>query len=462
MSDLITNSRILYPPDPITGVCGPQPHQNEFHNNPAKVRLLNWGIRGGKSWAGACETLWQWAKHPQADGLVIAPTYEKVYGVAKKWLDRFFFVFHQINGFSPVHRFEKQFSTYHMISGGKIKLRSADDPDKLRGDEFAYAWLDEASIFVPQKDIWEILLGRMSGAQDWAWWVTTTPRGRHGIVGNIMDKCDEDHPDYWMSHRATFANRMLHPDFIKPLKDNYSPDLYKQEVLAEIVEGGGTVYGRLYSRATHTVNFNLMRAMRADPGQMRYRLFGAIDWGRVYNHFLLIVHDSKEDRDIVIDEIALDHETIERFTNEVVAKCAAQPMRVEMIYTDPTGTEWNAALTKALKRRGLKTRVWYTYQQDLRFIAYGVELLKRRLKTASGKISLFIEESVVHSPNNRTNGRGVCISLEQYRHRRSADGVAYLDKFVDDNWTAHGADTLRYYMINRYRRFMGKDVVQWS
>jgi hypothetical protein len=401
------------------------------------------------------ESLRQLVRHPKGIGLVLTPFYSQHEEVTRPALEDAFEWFERLNGFSLIDHYSKQWRTYYTIFGGQIRLRSADDPDKMRGAEYSWAWLDEVSMMAGQDGIWDVLLGRMSATPNWRIWITTTPRGSHGIVARVLESIAENDPDYWESVYSSMANKLLDPVYFRHMKDKYSEDWWRQEVLAQMIEGGGTVYGQIFARPTHGTHFDLKRELSRDPTGRRWKLYSAIDWGDHYNHLLTFAYDSYNDQDILCDEYVYDHPGSVAHAVEAFAKRILSYGRYpKSIYTDPTGKKWNIGLKNRLKD---KVPVFYLRTHKYRDIAFGVELVKRRLRAASGRKRLFVAKSVIDSKDNRigTRGRGIVNSLEKYRYEQTRDGMAYRDKYRDDNWHTHAVDTLRYYIINRYRRDLG-------
>jgi len=100
--------------------------------------------------------------------------------------------------------------------------------------------------------------------------------------------------------------------------------------------------------------------------------------------------------------------------------------------------------------------IHYDWRTNVRDIAFGVELCKRRLLSANGKKRTLFAANLLRQPQNRGKGRGIILSLENYKYQSSRDGFAWRDKFVDDSWHNHAVDAWRYYIINRYKDSPGR------
>ena len=65
-------------------------------------------------------------------------------------------------------------------NGAEVLFRSADQPDRLRGPNISWAWIDEASLC--GAETWDITIGRLrADGKAGPCWITTTPTGRNGV-----------------------------------------------------------------------------------------------------------------------------------------------------------------------------------------------------------------------------------------------------------------------------------------
>ena len=100
------------------------------------------GVGSGKSYAGAAKAL---MRHlgTRGLGLVYAPTYPMLRDATWRTALE---VWAPI--ISEVARHEMRMT---MRTGAEVLFRSADDPDRLRGPNAAWAWIDEGSLcFAPE------------------------------------------------------------------------------------------------------------------------------------------------------------------------------------------------------------------------------------------------------------------------------------------------------------------------
>jgi hypothetical protein len=112
----------------------------------------------------------------------------------------------------------------------ELLLRSADEPDKLRGPNLGFFWLDEAAQMAEL--VFDIMVGRIR-LQPGRGWLTTTPCGRNWIYRLFVAKKDVD---YELIESSTRANVFLPKFYIESLDKKYHGLWHEQEVEGKFVE----------------------------------------------------------------------------------------------------------------------------------------------------------------------------------------------------------------------------------
>lgn len=126
-----------------------------------------------------------------------------------------------------------------LVNGTRILFRSADEPDRLRGPNLGWAWLDEAAMMT--SDVWPVVLGRLRENPSRAW-ITTTPRGMNWLYDVIEGHRDD--PDYALIRSSTRDNPYLPRAFVQTLQSGYTSDFARQEIEGEFIAEGGTIFRR--------------------------------------------------------------------------------------------------------------------------------------------------------------------------------------------------------------------------
>src|SRR3990172_3671438 len=144
----------------------PHPGQRMVHRHPARFKILAAGRRWGKTRLGVNECLDVAARGGRAPW--VAPTY-KMSEVGWRPIRR---IGTKIN--AEVRKVDRQII---LPGGGEVTVRSADNPDSLRGEGLDFIVLDECAFIV--EEAWtEVLRPALSDRQGKAMFIST-PKGRN-------------------------------------------------------------------------------------------------------------------------------------------------------------------------------------------------------------------------------------------------------------------------------------------
>lgn len=183
------------------------------------------GIGSGKTMVGAVKTM-QKSSESKTTGIVVAPTYPMLRDAT---LETF------LDVCSPVIKnFSKSDYIGYIKGGSKILFRSADNPERLRGPNLDWAWIDEAGLC--RDGTWEILLGRLRAhGKSGDLWITSTPKGKNNWLYRMSSEMS-------VIRATTMDNPYVSRDWVKSLQRNYSGNFLRQEVYGEFVSFEGLVY----------------------------------------------------------------------------------------------------------------------------------------------------------------------------------------------------------------------------
>lgn len=217
----------------ITVPSGTGP-QRRFWASTARFRLFLGGIGSGKTFAGAVEILRQPAR---STGVVLAPTYPMLRDAT-------------LRSFIELARplvadFNVSTMTMVLTNGSRILWRSADNPDRLRGPNISWFWLDEAAMM--PSDVWQIMLGRLRRLPAHAW-VTTTPRGRNWLYQTF----ESGRIGYDTVRSSTRDNVHLPDGFVDSLNADYTAEFARQEIDGEYVDPSGALFRRDWFRVVES------------------------------------------------------------------------------------------------------------------------------------------------------------------------------------------------------------------
>lgn len=316
------------------------------------------GIGSGKTFAGVLESL----KHaePGSLGLVVAPTYPMLRDATVR-------TFLGLLEGMP-YQFNKSQMILALPNGAEILFRSADEPDRLRGPNLHWAYLDEAALCLPET--WLLIIGRLRAkGKARPCWVTTTPRGKKNWLYERLDRIT-------MFQAMTRENPYLDPVFIKDLEANYAGQFYKQELEGAFVSYEGLVYEE-FDRPTH-VQSEIDR-------EFKKVVFG-LDEGYTNPSAMVVIGLDSDDRIHIVDEF-YQRRILQGDLVDYVYHMKKQ-YRASCVFVDPSA----AGLIAALRARGLPAM-----EGDNR-VFDGIQRVKARLAVqGDGKPRMFVHRRCVNT-----------------------------------------------------------------
>lgn len=198
------------------------------HKSPARYKILAAGRRWGKTRLGVFECLDVAAKGGRA--WWVAPTY-KMTEVGWRPLRKL-----SVQIGAEVRKVERQVI---LPTGGEVTVRSADNPDTLRGEGLDFVVIDECAFMV--EEVWtEALRPALSDRQGKAMFIST-PAGRNWFW-RLWQRGLGDDPDWQSWQLPTADNPYIEPKEIDAAKDSLPELTFQQEYLATFLEGQGVVF----------------------------------------------------------------------------------------------------------------------------------------------------------------------------------------------------------------------------
>lgn len=209
----------------------------------ARHKAFVGGIGSGKTLAGVVEIIRQPAG---SYGAVLAPTYPMLRDATQ----RTFFELYQ----DWILDHSKQENTTLLRNGTFIFWRSADEPNRLRGPNLNWFWLDEADYM--NAGVWDVMMGRIRKPPFQRAWVTTSPDGLSGkgwVRQKIAQKATKGHKDYALIRARTMDNHHLPMEYVDALREAYTSDYARQELEGEFVDAIGKVMRREWLQHTNQI-----------------------------------------------------------------------------------------------------------------------------------------------------------------------------------------------------------------
>lgn len=246
------------------------PAQAEIHRHPARFKVVDAGRRFGKTRLGVNECLGVASQGGRA--WWVAPSY-KMSEVGWRPL-------RQIgNKLGAEVRLVDRSIT--LPNGGEVVVRSADNPNSLRGEGLDFVVLDECGYM--QGDAWSsVLRPALSDRQGKALFIST-PKGRNWFW-RLWTK-GRDAGDEWQSWRfPTSANPYVPASEIEAARQELPERIFQQEYLAEFIDDAGGVFRGVMDAAT------AIEQSQAVPG---HGYIYGIDWGKYQDFTVMTVLDAE-------------------------------------------------------------------------------------------------------------------------------------------------------------------------
>lgn len=140
-----------------------------------------------------------------------------------------------------VKRWDRGNNICHLINGSEVWFRSGESPERLRGPNLGWFWLDEAALL--PLAVWNVMIGRLRQYPGRGW-ITTTPRGDNWVYDIFVRR---HLPDYSVIRSSSRDNTFLPAPFIASLEQTYTSTFARQEIEGEFLLD---VEGALWKRST--------------------------------------------------------------------------------------------------------------------------------------------------------------------------------------------------------------------
>lgn len=395
------------------------PGQTAVRRSTARFKVVCCGRRWGKTRLGAALCVAEAVQGKRA--WWVGPSYPIA---AEGWMliQR---LVAQIPGFE-INRSER-LATFS--NGGSVQVKSADNPDSLRGAGLDFLVIDEAAF--TSEEAWsESLRPALSDRKGRAMFIST-PNGFNWFHKAF---CRADDDQAWQSWQLpTVTNPFIDPAEIEDARRDVSEVSFRQEYLAEFTAQEGRVFG----------DFSRSRHVKPCPIQEHLPLAIGVDFG--YRTFGMVA--AQVDK---LDTLRIfaDGEWKGLTTEQAIDRLKRLPWasRIEMIAVDPAGDSVNlhSGITdvKLFKAAFPNARVTFSYDPKHRDPEWRASRLRDRMWSAAGDCRLIVDPSCTATIR----------SLESSVYPPHKDGQQERKQPLKDGVTDHIRDALGYLEVNRFHR----------
>lgn len=185
----------------------------------------------GKTRVGAEWLAWQLIRNPGHRAAIIAPTFADARDTCVEGESGILAV---LRRYTMIRRWNRSLGEIVLTNGSQIKLFSGEEPDRLRGPQHHFVWLDEIAAFDYGVEAWDMMtFGLRLGDHPQAV-ATSTPKPVP-LVKNLLKRQDGS---VYVTRGSTLDNRdNLAPTFLAELLARYEGTrLGRQELYGELLE----------------------------------------------------------------------------------------------------------------------------------------------------------------------------------------------------------------------------------
>lgn len=210
------------------------PWQIEVWQDPARFKVIVAGRRCGKSNLAIKKILAAGLEAPSGSAvLYVGPTQAQTRQIAWDALLE--------QGREVIKNAHVNSMDITLINGVKIHLRSAENPDTLRGLKVYFAIIDEAA-FIKDENLWaKVIRPSLSDLKGSAIFISS-PSGRNWFY-DLYKLGDSGSEDDWKSwHLTTYDNPTIDPKEIESAKKTLSSFIFKSEFLASFDNAGSDIF----------------------------------------------------------------------------------------------------------------------------------------------------------------------------------------------------------------------------
>jgi hypothetical protein len=269
-------------PAPAAGLYALRADQRAIETHAARFKVVACGRRWGKTMLGLVMAVTQ----ARAGRRVwwVAPTYSMAF---EPWR-----ALKQALEDEWAYKLEAE---HHIdLPGrGSITVKSADNPDTLRGVGLDFVVIDEAAFMA--EEVWFAALRPALSDRGGQALIISTPRGRNWFWRLFNRGMDPLNPDWQAWQAPTAANPRIMPQDLDEARALLAARTFEQEYEAKFVEDGGTVFRRVREAAGFTAPDG--------PQAGGYYVMG-VDFGRQHDFTALAVIDTRIPALVALDRFS--------------------------------------------------------------------------------------------------------------------------------------------------------------
>jgi hypothetical protein len=235
--------------------------QRQIVDEARRFNVLACGRRFGKTTLGIELDI-----NPALEGYPVAwfsPTYKMMGDVWREARKILHPITKQVN--AQEHRLE-------LITGGIVDMWSLDSPDSTRGRKYKRVVVDEAAMVPNFQEAWQAAIRpTLTDFKGDAYWLST-PKGMNFFKQGFDYGQDPLMEDWASWQMPTTANPYISKDEVEKARQELPELTFKQEYLAEFLQGEGAVF--------RNIEPNLTASVSTLDEHKTHRVVQGVDWAQ--------------------------------------------------------------------------------------------------------------------------------------------------------------------------------------
>jgi hypothetical protein len=226
----------------VTGFT-PHPKQREIINNilssQSKFHVASIGRQFGKSLAAENIVLYWAINHRPVKILWVAPVYSQTSKVHKELVNA-------IVNTGIIESNNYSDNELKLKTGSTIYFRSAERYDNIRSWTYDYAVLDEAAFI--REEAWNEAIRPTLAVRGKKVIFISTPKGKNWFHNLYQLGQSEDYENYKSYTGSSYDTPYISKEELEDAKKTLPADVFRQEYMAEFIDGGGEVFKEIHRR----------------------------------------------------------------------------------------------------------------------------------------------------------------------------------------------------------------------
>lgn len=208
-----------------------RPIQHQILSDPSRFKIVVAGRRGGKTYT-AISAMAQAARHPNQRVMYVAPSYRMAKQIV--WED----LKQMLGDRNWVKGINESELTIKLINNSQIMLRSADNPDSIRGVGLNFVVVDEAADI--SEEAWRAVIRPTLSDREGSALIITSPKGRNWVYDVFNDA--KHLPEWFALQYTTAQGGNVSESELAQARQDLDPKTFAQEYEAEFVNYSGVIY----------------------------------------------------------------------------------------------------------------------------------------------------------------------------------------------------------------------------